>query len=318
MNFICSTRAILYVAIAAASQMHGLSGGKLAVAAEPPAPTHANVSYGPHPLQLLDIYLPTRGDGPYPVVIWYGGIWKPDKHPAPLGVFLPKQCAVVAVQTRTMTEGRADKVPAPIAYVLTDACRAVQFLRLNAEQWHLDPRRIAVGGGSQAALPALYVGCSGEHANPASADLVERVSTQVLAVAANQSQPSIDPRQLQAWVPGVEWGAPALGCSFQQSLERREELLPLIKQWSPDHLLHPGVPPIYFQNGFGLTQPEGVAVMPWKVHSPALALGFQKLAREAGVECYVKYPDHPSEKYQDIWDFLVQRLTTPVAGNDRQ
>jgi hypothetical protein len=44
------------------------------------------------------------------------------------------------------------------------------------------------------------------------------------------------------------------------------------------------------------------------VHSPAWALGFRELAHEAGVACHVKYPGHPTEKYQDIWDFVVQEL----------
>jgi hypothetical protein len=46
----------------------------------------------------------------------------------------------------------------------------------------------------------------------------------------------------------------------------------------------------------------------YKVHSPAWALGFQKLARQAGVVCYVNYPDHPSEKFEDIWDFIAGEL----------
>ena len=113
---------------------------------------------------------------------------------------------------------------------------------------------------------------------------------------------------MQQWVPGVKWGAPALGCGFEESLKRREELLPLIRKWSPDWLVHRGAPPIYFENEWGLTQPEGVEEVNYKVHSPAWALGFQKLAREAGVTCYVKYLGHPSQKYQGIWDFLVQEL----------
>jgi hypothetical protein len=48
--------------------------------------------------------------------------------------------------------------------------------------------------------------------------------------------------------------------------------------------------------------------MDYKVHSPARARGFQNLALEAGVVGPVKYPDHPTERYQDIWDFLVQEL----------
>jgi acetyl esterase/lipase len=273
-----------------------------------PKPAHADVSYGPHPHQLIDIYLPSKGRGPYPVLLWFGGIWRPAKHPARPDFFGNAGCAVVAVQTRTMTDATDDKAAVPIAYVAEDACRAVQFVRLNAARWGLDPSRIAVGGGSQGALPALYVACAGERADAESGDPVARVSTTVRCAAAYRSQPTIDPKRMQEWVPGVKWGAPALGCGFEESLRRREELRPIIAKWSPDALLHPGTPPLYFENNWGLTRPEAVAEMDYKVHSPAWSLGFQELAREAGVACFVKYPGHPTEKYQDMWDFVVQEL----------
>jgi acetyl esterase/lipase len=274
-------------------------------------PTHADVSYGTHEHQRIDIYVPSKGDGPFPVVVWFGGIWKPARSPARLDYFWNAQCAVIAVQTRTMTDATEDKIAVPISYVADDACRVVQFVRLNAAKWKLNPDRIAVGGGSQGALPALYVACSADRANPKSTDPVERVSSKVTSVAAYRSQPSIDPKQMQEWVPGVEWGAPALGCSFKDSLKRHDELLPTIKKWSPDHLIHEGTPPIYFENNWGLTKPEDVGESDYKVHSPAWGLGFQKLAKKASVVCYVKYPDHPSEKYKDIWDFILGELKAP-------
>jgi acetyl esterase/lipase len=279
---------------------------------DPPKPTHADVAYGPHANQQLDFYLPPKGEGPFPVVIWFGGIWKPAKHPARLDYFAAAQCAVIAVQTRTMTDATEDKVAVPVSYVLNDACRAVQFVRLNAAKYSLNPDRIAVGGGSQGALPALYVACAGERADPQSKDPVERVSTKVTCAAAYRSQPTIDPKQMQEWVPGVEWGAPALGYSFKESLKRRDELLPVIEKWSPDHLLHKGAPPLYFENEWGLTKPENVEETNYKVHSPAWGVGFKALADKAGVVCHVKYPDHPTEKYKDIWDFIVQELKAPA------
>jgi acetyl esterase/lipase len=298
-----SVRSRLLINLILALPLGGVASG-----ASDPAPTHADVAYGSSPHQRIDIYLPPKGRGPYPVVLWFGGIWKPAKHPARLEYFWKADCAVIAVQTRTMIDAVQDKVSVPISYVANDACRAVQFVRKNAAKWGLDPRRIAVGGGSQGALPALYVACAGERADPHSRDPLERVSTKVTCAAAYRAQPSIDPKRMQEWVPGVEWGAPALGCSFPESLKRREELLPIISQWSPDALLHRGTPPIYFENEWGLTRPATVTETNYKVHSPAWALGFQKLARQAGVVCHVKYPDHPTEKYQDIWDFIVQEL----------
>jgi acetyl esterase/lipase len=282
-----------------------LALGGAAWAADP-EPTHADISYGPHPHQLLDIYLP-KGDGPFPVLIWCGRLWEPGVAVPPVKRMFQSGVAAVAVRTRVMKDGVADNIQPPISVCLLDARRALQYVRLHAAEWKLDPDRIAVGGSSQGALPALYVACDGEKADPKSADPVERVSTKVACVGAHRSQPSIDPRRMQEWVPGVEWGAPAFGCSFAESLKRRDELLPLIEKWSPENLLHKGGPAIYFENNWGLTQPEGVAKVDYLVHSPRWALGFQKIAQEHGVTCYVKYPDHPTEKFADLWEFLARQ-----------
>ena len=173
-----------------------------------PVPTHEDISFGSHPHQLIDIYLPKKGDEPFPAVLWFGGIWKAAKHPANLGFFESKGIAVIAVQVRTMEDATVAKDPEPASYVQGDAVRAVQFVRHNAAKWNLDPKHIAVGGGSQGAQPALFVGCSRDHANTASADPVERESSLVTCVAAYRCQPTFDPVRMQEWVPGVKWVRP--------------------------------------------------------------------------------------------------------------
>lgn len=279
-----------------------------AAQAAKPVPTEADVAYGPEANQRMDLYLPPKSAQRCPAVLWYGAIWKPGRGAPDPTRFLSHGCAIIAVQTRVMSEGQRAGIDAPVAVVLDDACRAVQFVRMNAAKWGIDPERLAVGGSSQGSLPALYVGCSADRANPNSSDPVERVSSKVVCVAAHRSQPSIDPKRMQEWVPGVKWGAPALGCSFEESLKRRDELEPLIAQWSPDALLHKGAAPIYFEYNWGLTKPENVSEMDYLVHSPAWALGFQKLAEKNDVTCLLKYPGHPTEGYQDVWDFLFKQL----------
>jgi acetyl esterase/lipase len=285
-----------------------------AVKPAPPArlPTYADISYGPHPHQVIDIYLPTKGDSPYPALLWYGGIWKAARHPANLGFFESRGIAVIAVEVRTMEDAIAAKEKEPISLVQSDAIRAVQFVRHGAANWQLDPRRLAVGGGSQGAQPALFVGCSRDWANAASDDPVERESSLVTCVAAYRCQPTFDPVRMQQWVPGVKWGAPALGCSFEESLSRREELLPILRKWSPDYLLHNGAAPMFFENEWGLTKPDDITQANYDTHSPRWALGFQELSLAAGATCFVKYPGHPAdEAAQDIWDFVAKRLSKP-------
>ncbi len=283
-------------------------GCSTVIAAARAVPTAADIAYGPHPHQVMDIYVPPQGEGPFPVVIWFGGLWAPSKNVPDLKKFFDARCAVVGVEMRVMGEAKSEKVDPPVAVCLLDARRALQFVRWNASKWNLDPQRIAVAGGSQGALPALYLGCAGERANPDSTDPIERVSTKVAGVGAWRSQPTIDPRLMQEWVPGVEWGAPALGYGFAESLKKRDELLPLIAQWSPDALLNKDAPPIYFENNWGLTRPDSVQENDYRVHSPAWALGFQRLAEERGVTCYVKFPGHPSARYADMWEFLLQHV----------
>jgi len=285
-----------------------LAFGSAGAAAPKPAPTKADLSYGPDPHQLLDLYLPPEGSGPFPVVIWFGGLWAPSKGVPDLNRFFPAHCAVIGAEMRVMSDGIAQKLSPPVSACLLDARRAVQFVRLHAAEWNLDPQRIAVAGGSQGTLPALYVGCAGERADPKSADPVERVSSKVACVGAWRSQPSIDPKRMQEWVPGVEWGAPSFGVSFAESLAKRDELLPVISRWSPEALLNKETPPIYFGYNWGLTKPDDIKEMDYKVHSPAWGLGFQKMAQAHGVTCYVDYPGHPTEKYPDIWDFLIKQL----------
>jgi acetyl esterase/lipase len=285
----------------------------LSMAGPPPVPTKADVSYGPDAHQIMDICVPPKGDGPFPVVLFYGGIWKSDKHVPDLNRFFPGGCAVIGVETRGMQDATKDKISPPISVVLLDARRAVQFVRLHAAEWNLDPRRIAVAGGSQAAIPALYVACEGEQANLQSSDPVERVSTKVVCAGSYRGPGSIDPKRLLEWDPGDTWGAPSLGCSFADSLKNRDQLLPLINQWSPDALLTKNAPPIYIQYDWGLTKPAEITEDNYRIHSPLLALGFQKLAQERGAICYVKFPGHDSEKYKDMWDFLVQQLN-PVPA----
>ena len=257
---------LCYVVLSAASTRD--------VFAAPPPPNHADIAYGAHPHQRLDIYLPTSGKGPYPVLVWFGGLWKPAKHPVRLDYFPAKGVAVVAVQLRTMNDAVEDKVSEPISYVMGDADRA----------------------------------------DPKSTDPVLQQSTRVTCVAAYRCQPSIDPQRMQEWVPGVKWGAPALGCSFEESLKRRDELLPIIRRWSPDALIHSGAAPIYFENEWSLTKPDDITQVNYDVHSPAWGLGFQKLAQQAGAVCYVKFPGRPTEGYADIWDFVVKELkANPTA-----
>jgi acetyl esterase/lipase len=291
----------------------GFAAGLVVAAGPKDVPTHADVSYGPHPHQLLDVYLP-KGDGPFPAVVWYGAIWVSKKGPGNLGVFISHQCAVIAVQTRSMGDAQQDKVNPPISYVLSDARRALKYVHLHAQEWKLDPHRLATGGSSQAAVPAMFAACTAAKAGAHGDDPVERETVRVVAVALHRGPGSIDPKHLQEWNPGVEWGAPAWGCSVAESIKRYEELRPVISQWSPEYFVTKDTPPIFIENEWGLTKPENIAAANYRTHSPLWGIGLKKYVEARGGTCYQKYPGLKPEKYQDIWDFLIQRLSSPTGA----
>src|SRR5436190_2130857 len=88
-----------------------------------PAPNKADIPYGPDPSQLLDVYVPPQATAPCPVLIWFGGLWKPSKGTPDLNRFLPKGIAAVAVQTGVMGDAKARQIDPPVAVCLLDAVR---------------------------------------------------------------------------------------------------------------------------------------------------------------------------------------------------
>jgi acetyl esterase/lipase len=98
------------------------------------------------PTQKLDIYLPDKGAGPFPVILHlHGGGFaigdKRDIHVLAYLKALTRGYAVVSVNYRLSGE-------AIFPAGLQDVKAAIRWLRANSEQFHLDAERIAACGGS--------------------------------------------------------------------------------------------------------------------------------------------------------------------------
>jgi len=284
-------------------------------------PTFANIAYGTDPKQKLDIYLPP-GPGPFPVLLYYhgGGWFAGDKvtgamEPAPL---LKVGCAMVSAEYRLCKDASAEGIVPPVAAVLADNRRALQYVRLHAAEWHLDPDHIVVSGGSAGGGTAIFLGSEGEQANPNSPDPVERVSTKVQGVIGMAAAPTtIDPQRIREWNPGVIWGYWCFlpnetnygsQAEFDKWLAQRDKWMPYIKKYSSDLLLAKGAPPFFLQYGQTLPAPGTNPTSGELVHSPRWGLAFQKLAKGLGVEVDVQYPGHPPENYKNMWEFLYHQL----------
>jgi pectinesterase len=106
---------------------------------------------------LLDIYVP-KAPGKYPAILLiHGGGWKARQVEAdkPLAERLAQRGYVVAqVAYRLSTDA---KYPA----ALHDCKAALRYLRAHAEEYHLDPERIGVAGGSAGGQLSGLVGMTG-------------------------------------------------------------------------------------------------------------------------------------------------------------
>ena len=105
-----------------------------------------DIPYGEGKAQVLDIYLPDEGDGPFPLVLHIhgGGFAFGDKRDDHMNAYLPgirEGFAVASVEYRLSGEA---KFPAAVL----DCREAVRFLKENAGEYRIDPKRIGVIGGS--------------------------------------------------------------------------------------------------------------------------------------------------------------------------
>jgi acetyl esterase/lipase len=289
-----------------------------------PVPEFKDISYGVHERQTLDIYLP-EGGGPRPVVLfihgggWTGGDKVKTLQTAPNDVLKRVKaagCALVSINYRFIADAKEASVFPPVTMPLQDAKTALQFLRLNAAKWELDPNRVVVFGGSAGAFSSLWLALSPEMAEPDSPDPLKRMSTRVLAVAALAAQTSIDPEQMRAWAgPKLTYGGHAFGVgSFDAFLKRRDEFAQYYPSISPASLVSSDDPPIWLFYGNKLD--DASDKKSYHTHSPRFGIEFQKLARKAGASCVLVYPESglPSPA-GDYVDFLISHAkgASPIA-----
>lgn len=151
-------------------------------------PDLANVAYGPHALERLDVYFSpgSSPQNPAPVLveIHAGGWAAGNKSYFPVyGGMIEK------IHAKGVTVVSIDYPLAPFDLFpkANNSCRrAIQFIRHNAAAWNIDPARIAVIGASSGAHLAMWVSMAKDAAVPGSPDPVLQKSSRVMACIAYQ------------------------------------------------------------------------------------------------------------------------------------
>ena len=279
--------------------------------ANKPKPDLADVKYGPHERNVLDLWK-AKSEQPTPLVVFIhgGGFAAGSKEAlaAPLlDALLSKGISVMAINYR-LSPG----VAFPAHY--HDCGRAIQFARSKAREWNLDPKRVGATGGSAGAGTSLWLGFHDDLADPKSDDPVARESTRLLCAAVVGAQTSLDPQQMKEWMPNSRYGGHAFGFApdaekklsqFDVFLAGREKILPWIKEYSPYELVTSDDPPVALYYGappaMGQDQKD-------PTHSANFGVGLKQKCDAVGVACQLVYPGASDVKYPNVADFLISKL----------
>ncbi|MBM3877519.1 MAG: alpha/beta hydrolase [Verrucomicrobia bacterium] len=126
----------------------------------------------------MDVFQPAKPNG-HGILFMVSGGWfsaHQSINPVMYQPFLARGYTVFAV-----VHGSQPKFVIP--EITQDIHRAVRFVRANAKQWGVDPDKLGITGGSAGGHLSLTMGTQGRAGDPNSKDAVERVSSEVQAVA---------------------------------------------------------------------------------------------------------------------------------------
>jgi acetyl esterase/lipase len=278
-----------------------------------PPPDHADVRYGPHERNVLDLWL-AEAEEPTPLVIYYhgGGFRGGDKstlQPPVLQGLLEAGISVAAANYRL-----TDVAPFPAQ--MHDGARALQFLRLHADEYGLDPERVAATGGSAGSGISQWLAFHDDLADPGNDDEVLQQSTRLTCAAVMAAQSTYDPRvHLEMFETDQVDPAmvPFYGMDGPEDVSN-PEFFPLFEEASPINHVTDDDPPLFLfypqANEELPPNPPG----PVYIHHPKFGFLMQEALEEAGVECVLRLSEDYSPEdgrgapMEDMVEFLVERL----------
>jgi acetyl esterase/lipase len=283
-----------------------------------PNPTKFDVSYGPHPKQVLHFWK-AESEKTTPLLFFiHGGGWMAGGRMSGLTTMLPEildaGISVVSVEYQFIPEATADGVVPPVKGPLHDAARALQFVRSKAAEWNIDKQRIGASGGSAGACSSLWLAFHPDMADPDNDDPVSRESTRLWCAAVRGAQTTLDPHQMKEWTPNSRYGGHAFGFTgdkeaklsqFDEFLAKRDTIKPWIDEYSPYALVTADDPPVHL---FYTTPPALGQPRKDPTHTSNFGVKLQEHCLAAGVACELVYPDAPNVKHATTTDYLIWKL----------
>ena len=279
-----------------------------------PKPDLADVKYGPHGRNVLDLWQ-ARSDTPTPLVVFIhgGGFRAGSKEGVPVGLLtrlLANGISVMAINYRLSPE-----VSFPAHYL--DSARSIQFARSNAKEWNLDPKRVGSTGGSAGAGTSLWIGFHDDLADARNPDPVLRQSSRLTCMAVNGAQSSYDPRVIREWVGEAAARHPALPDFFGVKLDEIDtpRAHKIYEAASAINYLTRDDPPVYAFYSEGRVLPAN-AKDGQGIHHINFGLRLKAQMDALGIECIVRHRDEGADPNDEMADFFIRQLTGKTAKSN--
>lgn len=275
-----------------------------------PAPTFADVSYGSHERNKMDLWQ-AKSDMPTSLVIFiHGGGWAGgDKHdvlPNLHAFLIARGVSVASINYRYSTTAI---LPAPVH----DGARAVQFLRSKAFEWKLNPERFGAYGVSAGGCTTLWLALHDDLADAKSGDPIMRRSTRLQAAVGIAPQTSLEPAIVREWVGDQVFAHAMIGRAVglkkgESLLKPKPEWLQLLHEFSPINHVSKDDPPMLL--AFTHRDPLPATSAGSAIHHALFGLKLKEVADKAGVPCIVRIEDEsPDESIPKPEAFLLRELT---------
>jgi BD-FAE protein len=271
-----------------------------------PAPDMANVAYGPHERNVMDVWK-AKSEQPTPLLVFiHGGGFRGGSKEA-VQPYLLSGCLASGISVISINYRLSPEVHFPAHYM--DSARAIRFARSKAKEWNLDPNRVAASGGSAGAGTSLWIGFHDDMANPTSADPVLRESTRLSCMVVFGAQSTYDPRVIKTLVGGRAHEHEALPGFFGLMPDEfeTEKAYKRYEGASAINYLTRDDPPVYAY----YNEPRMLPADPRPgqgIHSIKFGTYLKEKMDALGIECVVRHEDEHPDLPKETIAFLKKHL----------
>ena len=273
---------------------------------EAPKPDIADGKYGEHAANTFDLWkAQSKGRTPLVVYIHGGGLASGDKSRISanqLNAMLTAGLTVMSINYRLTGE-----VIFPQHYM--DSARAIQYARLHAKDFNIDPRLIALTGSSAGGMTSLWIGFRDDMADRKSFDPVLRQSTRVKVMAVTAAQSTLVPEVVTKFVGvlGTQYQTYFNGKMFGLTADemKTEKGIALYRAISPLTYLTKDDPPVW---AFYSVPNKAASTVSDAIHHPGFGVVLKEEMDKLGVTCKLRHKDDGLKVNDDMIEFMKKYL----------